>query len=90
MRPDEVGLSREHTEARDAGELVVVGRTQRGDELRLARHRGVVGRVLILEAGTELALDEERLGGDAADIDAGAAVHSGITLDEEHGLARTS
>ena len=50
----------------------------------------MVGCVLILEAGTELALDQKRLGGDTADIDAGAAVHSSIALDQEHGLARTS
>ena len=86
IRREEVRRTRQDLYARDRSQLIIVGSSEGGGQLLTALHRSLEGSRLIGKTSALLALDQQELGGDTANVDTSTAIHRRALLYEDHGL----
>ena len=86
IRREEARRTRQDLYARDRSQLIIVGSSEGGGQLLTALHRSLEGSRLIGKTCALLALDQQELGGDTANVDTSTAIHRSALLYEDHGL----
>ena len=88
LRIDEAGTGVDHAHLLHVVQFGEVGGAQFGDQAVLGLHGGAEHGIATVGAGrAALAFRQQFLGRDAADVDAGAAIHLVGSLDQDHVLA---
>ena len=78
--------TRQDLYARDRSQLIIVGSSEGGGQLLTALHRSLEGSRLIGKTCALLALDQQELGGDTANVDTSTAIHRRALLYKDYGL----